>query len=236
MILLFNRDALNKQYNYSKEYILNTVGNAIVKYRPIGIQQVDMAIRALLIIALIFSICLSYYKRKRFIKKERTDLETRSLLVLEATRMAEEKALIKNDEYKDLITPHLDQLEAKVLKMETDLFYLRSACAQMNERKVTFGSPSSTWPVHCLSHGDVIVVNYNLVDIINNMIVESGTSEYTNTGYPLGESEIILAPGTRLVVTKAIRILRGIRDSAHTINFTVAAKECLESSTMRMPR
>ena len=236
MFIIFNRENFNKNYNYSKQYLFNTVTKVLLKEKPIGIQEIDMTIRALLIISLLFSIYLSYYKRKRFLNKEKAELETRSLLVLEATRMAEEKAMIKNDDYKDLINPHLDDLEAKVIRMETDLYYLRKLCPQMNQRKVTFGSANSTWPILCLSHGDVIIVNYSLVDIINNSTIDTFTSQYTHSGYPIIENEIILPAGTRLIITKATRILRGIRDLAHTIDVTSMAKEYLESSCVRMPR
>ena len=188
----------------------------------------------ILTIASIISIMVSYYKYKAILEKNTCDANVKSLLILEASRIARDTEDCARD-----ITPRLDSMEEKVLKMKYDLSYLYKLCPQMNDRVITFATSDSTWPIPSLTHSDIVCVYYNLVDIIDDSIISSSMTQYIHlnvTGFPVPPTSILLPAGTRIVVTRATKIPRGVRDMENSLDITSAAKTALESCLIRSPR
>lgn len=243
---LFNQLELQKKLtmlkgyfnqNVSKAQILSTVGQ--VAQSPFRNHEIDLVVRALVILAALASIYSSCRRKKSLDQKEEADKNVKSLLILEACRIADEKTVKEVDEYTGISSPRLDAMEAKVKQMARDLSYLRSLCPLMNDRKITFGTPDSMWPIPSLAHGDFVMVHYTLVDVIDETVVKTHHAQHLQlgvTGLPVPCTEIPLPAGTRIVVTKATRIPRGVRDMENSIDLTSSAKVALESSLTRTYR
>lgn len=225
---------LPKNYTIPKLQIVSTL--AQVANSPYTSYEIDMAIRAILIIAALISIYVSYKKHLVLRNKEEADADIRTLIILEAARIADQKVAKETVEYNETISPRLDEMETRVIKMTDQLSYLRKLCPQMNDRRITFATTDSNWPITYLSHGDIIVIDYTLIDIIDNTPLGSSQAKYIQTGISglvSAPTEILLPAGVRILVTRASRIPRGIRDMENSIDLTISAKAALETCLTR---
>lgn len=216
--------------NVSKAQVLSTVNQVI--HSPFRNHEIDLVVRILVIIAALSSIYSSCRRKKALDEKEEADKNVKSLLILEASRIAEQNL----GEYS---SPRLDAMELKVKEMTRDLCYLRTLCPLMNDRKISLGTLDSMWPIPSLGHGDFVMVHYTLLDVLDDTVVKSDHAHHLQlgvTGFPSPPTEILLPAGTRIVVTKATRIPRGVRDVENSIDLTSSAKVALESSLTRTYR
>jgi hypothetical protein len=236
---LLNRSTLNKYYISSRDIFISMISRFINTKYPIHTYEIDMAIRCLIIFTACLSLYVSYYKKKSIREREECDENVRSLLVLEASRIANDKLVRDIDDYNGSISSRLDSMESKMKKMSDNLTCLLKICPQMNDRKITYGTSDSMWPISSLSHGDLVIINYSLVDIINNSTIELCHSKHlhlTISGFPIPPTEILLPAGMRILITKASRVPRGIRDMENSIDLTNSAKAALEMCVIRGAR
>ena len=221
----------------SKAQVLSTMSQVV--HSPFRTHEIDLVVRILVILAALSSIYSSCRRKKSLDQKEEADKNVKSLLILEACRIADEKLVKDVDEYTGISSPRLDAMELKVKEMARDLSYLRTLCPLMNDRKITFGKADSMWPIPSLGHGDFVIVHYTLVDVLDETVVKTSRAQHLDIGVPgcpVPATEILLPAGTRIVVTKAVRIPRGVRDMENSVDLTSSAKVALESSLTRTYR
>lgn len=193
--------------------------------------EIDVILRILILVAALASIYSSYRKKRMADEKEDADKNVQSLLLLEASRIAGQ-----NDTHS---SSRLELMESKVKSMAKNLSYLLNLCPQMNDRRLSFGTSTSMWSIPSIGHGDFVLLEYNLLDILDGSIIKSCHSQYLHlsvSGFVGTPTEILVPMGTRIVVTKATRIPKGIRDMENSIDLTNYARTALESSLMRVYR
>jgi hypothetical protein len=240
----FNEEIIVDKYNETKQVFFSLINNGLGYNPSTHITDIDDLIRLLIIVCSIYSLYTAYYINHVNRQKDRCDKEVRALLVLEAMRYAEEKVnkdiVDKTNELHEIIEPRLDYMESHLYNMENDLEFLKKMCHQMSERTITFGSlVGATWHTANVYHSDIVTVDYDIVDILTSNIIESKQTQYTCVsikGILSENAEIKIPPGAKIIVTKATRLYRGIRDLASGYIITSEAKDALETYVIRLPR
>lgn len=241
VLTLFDSEDINRKYNNTKKVLLSVINEIILYKQSLTKADLDIMVYSLLIICSAYSLYVSYNSRTSYLEKERCNREVRALLVLEAARYAEEKLVEESKEkYTDIIEPRIDFMESRVYNMSQDLELLKVLCPQMSDRKVSFGSlPGATWHTGSMYHADVIIIDYNIVDILTSNILDVKQAQYTYLtikGLLSENSDILIMGGAKLIVKKAVRLSRGMRDISSGTDLTSDAKATLETAVVRLPR
>jgi hypothetical protein len=182
MMNLFNDLDIQKKFTALKTYLNNNISKAQVistinqvAQSPFRNHEIDLVVRVVVILAALASMYVSCRRKKALDEKDSADMNVRALLTLEACRIAEQKTGKEPDPY---TRERLEAMESKVKQMETDLSYLRNLCPQMNDRKISFGTPDSMWPIPSLGHGDFVIVYYSLLDIIEGHVISTSHAQH----------------------------------------------------------
>jgi hypothetical protein len=239
MLTYFNNTLPYNAY-YSTEFVFTTMDSLAVYDPPVKINDVDTLVRILFLVSAVISIGVSYSTRQSFLEKKKCDDEVRALLILEAIRSSKEKLAETNEsDYLDIVVPRLDSMEQRVQNMANDLVLLSKLCPQMSDRTITMGIANATWPIPSIYHGDTVTLQYSLVDLITNEVIRECQVEYTCLSvstYLNPNTDIKILAGTKIVVTKATRASRGIRDITGGFDMTTDAKAALETTIVKSLR
>jgi len=191
--------------------------NEIILYRPsVRVPGFNNIINILLIISSIYTLILAYYAR---------------LSIIERKNRKEEKIRQAN-----ALEFRLYSIEQKLKVAESDISLLSNLYPEMYERTVTIGNSSATWRIPSIYYSDIVILQYNIVDIATNTVIKRSQAEYSClnvVSYLNPNTEIVIPAGATLVVVKAVRISRWYNNIDIPVDITADAKANLEMKARR---